>query len=130
MCKGTIEEKKHGGFCKRFPPKQVASLCETRSGSISCELCGLQASLYCQADNAYLCRKCDNLVHKANFLALRHVRCFLCNTCQNLTRRCLIGASLEVILLATVSTIDNLPNNNSIHSNCSKQKSGTHFRFL
>ena len=124
MCKGTLEEKKRGGFCKRFPPKQVASLCETRSRSISCELCGFQASLYCQADDAYLCRKCDNLVHKANFLALRHVRCFLCNTCQNLTRRCLNGASLEVILQY------NLPNNNSIHRNCSKQKSGTHFRFL
>ncbi|TKY66949.1 B-box zinc finger protein 32 [Spatholobus suberectus] len=55
-----------------FPPEEIASFAPTR-GSASCELCGLQASLYCQADNAYLCRKCDIWVHQANFLALRHL---------------------------------------------------------
>ncbi|WJX49876.1 hypothetical protein P8452_36257 [Trifolium repens] len=132
MCKGTIDEKNHSS-CKSFPPKENASICETKSSSssISCELCGLKASLYCHSDNAYLCRKCDNLVHKANFLALRHVRCFLCDTCQNLTRRCLIGASLEVILPSTISTIENLPNDDNINRNCStKRKSTTTFQFL
>ncbi|CAJ2654916.1 unnamed protein product [Trifolium pratense] len=129
MCKGTIEEKNHSS-CKRFPSNEIASTCDKKStsSSISCELCGLKASLYCHSDNAYLCRKCDNLVHKANFLALRHVRSFLCNTCQNLTRRYLLGASLEVIL---PTTIENLPNDDSINRNCSrKEKSTTLFQFL
>ena len=99
MCRGTEAKKHGGGFSRSFPPEEAASHGATR-GSTSCELCGLQASLYCQADDAYLCRKCDKWVHKANFLALRHIRCFLCNTCQNLTRRYLIGASVEVILPA------------------------------
>lgn len=104
MCKGA-EDIKHGGFCRSFPPEDgVASNGATRgSASAFCELCGLKASLYCQADDAYLCRKCDKWVHKANFLALRHIRCFLCNTCQNLTRRYLIGSSVEVVLPATIS---------------------------
>ena len=97
MCQGA-REAKHGGFCKNFMPEEVAASDGPTRGSISCELCGLKASLYCHADNAYLCRKCDKLVHKANFLALRHIRCFLCNNCQNLTRRYLIGASVEVVL--------------------------------
>nr|KYP38246.1 Zinc finger protein CONSTANS-LIKE 13 [Cajanus cajan] len=106
MCKGAEGEKKHG-FCRSFLHKEGAT-----RGSTCCELCGLEASLYCQADDAYLCRKCDKRVHGANFLALRHIRCFLCNTCQNLTRRYLIGASLEVVLPSNINwTIGNLPNN-------------------
>ncbi|KAF6162999.1 hypothetical protein GIB67_021148 [Kingdonia uniflora] len=57
----------------------------------SCELCSSRASLYCEADDAFLCRRCDRIVHGANFLALRHIRCFLCGTCQNLTRKYLTG---------------------------------------
>ncbi|CAL5200511.1 unnamed protein product [Lathyrus oleraceus] len=95
MCKGA-EPKEH----KFFP---TTSFDHKTRDSKCCELCGLQASLYCQADDAYLCRKCDEKVHEANFLALRHIRCFLCNTCQNLTRRYLIGASMEMILPANIS---------------------------
>uniref|UniRef100_A0A7N0ZUM7 B box-type domain-containing protein n=1 Tax=Kalanchoe fedtschenkoi TaxID=63787 RepID=A0A7N0ZUM7_KALFE len=65
---------------------------------VRCELCNSRASLYCQADDAYLCRKCDKSVHGANFLARRHIRCMLCNTCQNLTRRYLVGAHREMLL--------------------------------
>nr|KYP50340.1 Zinc finger protein CONSTANS-LIKE 3 [Cajanus cajan] len=102
-------------MCKGAEEKNVAPLASTR-GSASCDLCGLKASLYCQADNAYLCGKCDNWVHKANVLALRHVRCFLCNTCQNLTQRYLIGVSVEIVLPPTVRWIvqkQDLPNNNN-----------------
>lgn len=91
MCKGAEEAL------------DVTSHGETRD-SVLCELCGVKASLYCQADKAYLCRKCDEWVHKANFLALRHIRCFLCNTCQNLTRRYLVGASVEVVLPTIASS--------------------------
>ncbi|KAK7263555.1 hypothetical protein RJT34_31147 [Clitoria ternatea] len=103
MCKGAEENRKHGSL-------GVARV------SASCELCGSRASLYCHADDAYLCRKCDKWVHSANFLALRHLRCFLCNTCQNLTQRYLIGASAEIILPASVHK-HNLP-------------SSSHFMFL
>ncbi|GAB4859474.1 B-Box-type zinc finger [Ancistrocladus abbreviatus] len=64
----------------------------------SCELCGSKATIYCQADDAYLCRKCDHWVHGANFLANRHIRCLLCNTCQKFTQRYLLGSSAEVML--------------------------------
>lgn len=49
-------------------------------GSVCCELCDAEASLYCQADDAFLCPKCDKKVHAANFLAQRHIRCLLCRT--------------------------------------------------
>ncbi|CAJ2660354.1 unnamed protein product [Trifolium pratense] len=110
MCKG-VEPKEHNFFP---PSKESVSPSKTRD-SKCCELCGLQASLYCQADDAYLCRKCDKKVHEANFLALRHIRCFLCNTCQNLTRRYLIGASVEMVLPANISWDNgNLPNNSTL----------------
>ncbi|CAI8592739.1 unnamed protein product [Vicia faba] len=108
MCKGAAEPKGR----KFFP---TTSFDHKTRDSICCELCGLQASLYCQADDAYLCRKCDEKVHEANFLALRHIRCFLCNTCQNLTRRYLVGASLEMILPANISwNKGNLPHNSNL----------------
>ncbi|KAE9587887.1 putative transcription factor interactor and regulator Znf-B family [Lupinus albus] len=113
MCKGA-EEKKHGGSCRSFQPTLPAAT----TGFRCCELCGLDASLYCQADDAYLCPKCDKRVHEANFLALRHIRCFLCNTCQNLTRRYLIGASFEVLLP-----------NNSNNRKCSRMHNIT-YHFL
>ncbi|KAJ4729990.1 Zinc finger, B-box, partial [Melia azedarach] len=61
MCRGT-EGANQPAFC----------LNKNTSGFVSCELCGSRASLYCQADEAFLCRKCDKWVHEANFLALRH----------------------------------------------------------
>ncbi|GAB4825126.1 zinc finger [Ancistrocladus abbreviatus] len=66
--------------------------------ALPCELCGSEATVYCQADDAYLCRKCDQWVHGANFLANRHIRCLLCATCQRFTQRYLIGSSAEVML--------------------------------
>jgi len=102
MCKG-LEEGKIGGV-RRLPPSPQDDVSpDAADGLVPCELCGSRASLYCQADDAYLCRKCDKRVHGANFLALRHIRCFLCNTCQNLTQRYLIGASVEVVLPTLVS---------------------------
>ncbi|MBA0682787.1 hypothetical protein Goari_024480, partial [Gossypium aridum] len=89
MCKGLEQGGNRSSSCL----KQGFS-----SGLVNCELCNSRASLYCQADDAYLCRKCDKWVHQANFLALRHIRCFLCSTCQSLTQRYLIGASHEVML--------------------------------
>ncbi|MBA0731206.1 hypothetical protein Golax_000076, partial [Gossypium laxum] len=95
MCKG-LQQGSTSSSCL----KQGVSLSPNANPRVStrlvkCELCNSRATLYCQADDAYLCRKCDKWVHDANFLAQRHIRCFLCNTCQNLTQRYLIGASHE-----------------------------------
>ncbi|KAH1098660.1 hypothetical protein J1N35_015581 [Gossypium stocksii] len=64
MCKGLEQGGSRSSSCL----KQGFS-----SGLVNCELCNSRASLYCQADDAYLCRKCDKWVHQANFLALRHI---------------------------------------------------------
>ncbi|KAH1040201.1 hypothetical protein J1N35_041944 [Gossypium stocksii] len=103
MCKG-LQQGSTSSSCL----KQGVSLSPNANPRVStrlvkCELCNSRATLYCQADDAYLCRKCDKWVHDANFLAQRHIRCFLCNTCQNLTQRYLIGASHEVLLPTMVS---------------------------
>ncbi|XP_060190378.1 B-box domain protein 30-like [Lycium barbarum] len=97
MCKGRKEGEEDTTpipFCKG-PLKDGESINES---IISCELCNSEASVYCQADDAFLCRKCDKWVHGANFLAQRHIRCLLCGVCKRLTRRFLIGTSSEVNL--------------------------------
>ncbi|KAJ9170108.1 hypothetical protein P3X46_018240 [Hevea brasiliensis] len=113
MCRG-VKERSHnqGRFCMKLEEKEAGSGDEA-SSLICCELCGSRASLYCQADDAFLCRECDKWVHGANFLALRHIRCFLCNTCQNLTQRYLIGASKEIMLPTIVSLRERRQQRNS-----------------
>ncbi|XP_010551026.1 PREDICTED: B-box domain protein 31-like [Tarenaya hassleriana] len=93
MCKGVEEEKeiRSGGGERQ-------TLCPKQSAAVRCELCGWRASLYCDADAAFLCKKCDRLVHQANFLAGRHVRRVLCTSCQKLTRRCIVGEGFSVVL--------------------------------
>ncbi|CAN1124116.1 B-box domain protein 30 [Linum perenne] len=107
MCRGV---QNHEDFCRRSVDDdehdEVASEARNRS-CVGCELCGDRATLYCQADDAYLCQKCDRWVHGANFLALRHIRCVLCTTCQGSTQRFLVGASMEVLLPNLVGKIQN-----------------------
>ncbi|XXG83022.1 hypothetical protein AAC387_Pa10g0881 [Persea americana] len=67
-----------------------------RQGAITCELCNSRATIYCRSDDAFLCRTCDKHVHKANFLALRHIRCVLCESCQKPKHRYIIGSSFEL----------------------------------
>lgn len=100
MCRGSEKDQSHSS----------PSLCITKKeddDSVNCELCTAKATLYCQADDAFLCRKCDSWVHGANFLAQRHIRCLLCRTCRRLTQRYLIGTSAEVILPAVVRLKEN-----------------------
>lgn len=119
MCKG-LEEGKVVGPCRLQIPQDVGSP-DATTGSVPCELCGLRASLYCQADDAFLCRKCDKGVHGANFLAHRHIRCFLCNTCQNLTQSYLIGASVQVVLPTIVSCTERNQCNSNTEKLCSRK---------
>ncbi|KAE9457794.1 hypothetical protein C3L33_10310, partial [Rhododendron williamsianum] len=92
MCRGTEEERSRGGFQRSEIHKEDVSTHDT----VACALCGSPASLHCPADDAFLCRKCDRWVHGANFLAQRHIRCFLCSSCQGLTHRHLIATSTEM----------------------------------
>lgn len=104
MCSGIREGEEDTSpisYCKG-PSKEGES---TIGSKISCELCTSEASVYCQADNAFLCRKCDRSVHGANFLAQRHIRCLLCRICRRSTRRFLIGTSSEV-MLPTVAAVE------------------------
>ncbi|KAF3613731.1 putative myb-related protein Myb4-like [Capsicum annuum] len=105
MCRGSKEGEEESppiSFCKGpLEEGQESTIVST----ISCELCKSEASVYCQADNAFLCWKCDKWVHAANFLARRHIRCLLCGVCRRLMRRFLIGASSEVDFLASVGLV-------------------------
>ncbi|XP_047306212.1 B-box domain protein 31 [Impatiens glandulifera] len=100
-------------MCKGSTTHRQGENCSVFSQSVSCELCNSSASLYCQADNAFLCRKCDKWVHGANFLAQRHLRCFLCSTCRGLTNRYLAGSSSEMVLPTAVKLGENDNNNPS-----------------
>ncbi|XP_030459445.1 B-box domain protein 30-like [Syzygium oleosum] len=100
MCRGIGRENSSpgGSFLKEESPCKPPP----NKASVACELCGSRACLYCQADDAYLCRQCDRWVHEANFLAQRHIRCLLCNTCQRLTQRYVLGPSTVVVLPSMV----------------------------
>lgn len=97
MCKGVNKEEHRSvhGVCR--------SICTRPSVPVRCELCGGDASVFCEADSAFLCRKCDRWVHGANFLAWRHVRRVLCTACYKLTRRCVVGDNYHVILPAATA---------------------------
>lgn len=92
MCRGRSENTAQEG------------LSSASESPASCELCGKRAALYCPADKAFLCVGCDRRVHSANFLAFRHVRCILCLACRRITQRYVVGASVEMKLLAAAAS--------------------------
>ncbi|XP_060959408.1 B-box domain protein 30 [Cannabis sativa] len=119
MCRGLEESNRGSNFVAR------SSSTDDDTCSVVCELCSSAASVYCQADDAYLCRKCDTWVHGANFLARRHIRCFLCNTCHKLTKRYLIGASVEMVLPTLVTTSSTTTSSDQQRSQCDSSLSKT-----
>ncbi|KAK8562566.1 hypothetical protein V6N12_010642 [Hibiscus sabdariffa] len=49
-----------------------------------CDFCrGVRAVVYCKADSARLCLRCDGCVHSANLLSCRHARSLLCEKCNS-----------------------------------------------
>ncbi|KAH7576789.1 hypothetical protein ACOSQ2_002615 [Xanthoceras sorbifolium] len=136
MCRGSRDQQapnqptSSGFFCSSGEILHVSSSHVNSSGFVSCELCGSRASLYCQADDAFLCRKCDKWVHEANFLALRHIRCFLCNSCQNLTRRYLVGVSVEVNLPTILRWMERTRCDYKVERNSSRNIPPRTFQFL
>lgn len=52
--------------------------------SFPCDYCDIRSAvLYCKPDSAKLCLVCDQHVHSANALALKHVRFQICQNCKN-----------------------------------------------
>ncbi|KAJ6302302.1 hypothetical protein OIU77_016397 [Salix suchowensis] len=50
---------------------------------LPCEFCNSKAAvLYCRADSAKLCLLCDQQIHSANALSLKHVRSQICDNCR------------------------------------------------
>ncbi|KAF9666169.1 hypothetical protein SADUNF_Sadunf16G0201600 [Salix dunnii] len=50
---------------------------------LPCEFCKSKAAvLYCRADSAKLCLLCDQQIHSANTLSLKHVRSQICDNCR------------------------------------------------
>ncbi|KAJ6751391.1 hypothetical protein OIU85_001877 [Salix viminalis] len=50
---------------------------------LPCEFCNSKAAvLYCRADSAKLCLLCDQQIHSANALSLKHVRSQICDSCR------------------------------------------------
>lgn len=71
-----------------------------------CELCKSVARLYCDSDEAILCWDCDSRVHAANFLAAKHSRTLLCNTCQAPTSWTGSGSKLGPAISACEACVD------------------------
>lgn len=82
----------------RPPPTQA---------SAPCELCHTPAHVLCPSDDAFLCWRCDSMVHGANFLVARHHRTYLCSCCARPTTMVASGAFLpsRSRLCARCSTI-------------------------
>ncbi|CAI5464921.1 unnamed protein product [Closterium sp. Yama58-4] len=53
--------------------------------STPCALCPSPAAVHCAADGAHLCVKCDQAVHVANALVMKHPRALLCCSCHQPT---------------------------------------------
>ncbi|KAJ0986596.1 hypothetical protein J5N97_004952 [Dioscorea zingiberensis] len=49
----------------------------------ACDACrGAPCAVFCRADEAYLCARCDESVHAANRVASRHERVWVCQGCE------------------------------------------------
>ncbi|KAL3503295.1 hypothetical protein ACH5RR_037744 [Cinchona calisaya] len=87
----------------------------------SCELCSKAAArMYCDSDEARLCRDCDEKVHSANFLVAKHSRTLLCHVCQSPTLWKASGISLG----STISVCEKCTTTSN-HSSHHRQKPST-----
>lgn len=59
-------------------------LIRRREMGVACDHCNQEtAILYCRADSAKLCVACDQHVHSANPLSLKHIRSQICDNCAS-----------------------------------------------
>ncbi|CAI7745339.1 unnamed protein product [Closterium sp. NIES-54] len=59
--------------------------------STTCALCPSPAAVHCAADGAHLCVACDQAVHVANALVMKHLRALLCCSCNQPTHVQFLG---------------------------------------
>ena len=71
-----------------------------------CELCGQQARMFCESDQANLCWDCDEKVHCANFLVAKHSRSLLCHVCQSPTPWAASGRKLTPTVSVCEGCVD------------------------
>ncbi|XAR58316.1 hypothetical protein NMG60_11026764 [Bertholletia excelsa] len=84
----------------------------------TCDFCCEKlAVLYCKADSAKLCLFCDQVVHSANALSLKHVRSQICDNCRS--EAASVRCSTDRLMLCGDCDWDS-------HGNCSV--SGMHLR--
>lgn len=68
--------------------------------SCVCDFCNQRSAvLYCKADSAKLCLFCDNAVHSANALSLKHFRSQICDNCGS--DAVSVACSTDNLLLCT-----------------------------
>ncbi|KAL0014627.1 hypothetical protein SO802_001696 [Lithocarpus litseifolius] len=76
-----------------------------------CDFCNSKAAvLYCRADSAKLCLFCDQQVHSANALSLKHVRSPICDSCR--IKPVSVWCSMDNLMLCQHCDLDS-------HNNCS-----------
>ncbi|KAM3713228.1 hypothetical protein ACB094_01G238300 [Castanea mollissima] len=76
-----------------------------------CDFCNSKAAvLYCRADSAKLCLFCDQQVHSANALSLKHVRSSICDSCR--IKPVSVWCSMDNLMLCQHCDLDS-------HNNCS-----------
>ncbi|KAK9674409.1 hypothetical protein RND81_12G230700 [Saponaria officinalis] len=80
---------------------------------VVCELCDAPANINCDSDRASLCWRCDNKVHRANFLVAKHNRCLLCHICQAMTPWTASGPRVPPSLSLCLSCVSSYKNNNT-----------------
>ncbi|KAJ9564219.1 hypothetical protein OSB04_000185 [Centaurea solstitialis] len=70
-----------------------------------CDFCNKRSAvLYCKADSAKLCLFCDNDVHSANALSLKHFRSQICHNCGS--DAVSVACSTDNLLLCTACDND------------------------
>ncbi|KAB2084720.1 hypothetical protein ES319_A05G353100v1 [Gossypium barbadense] len=98
-----------------------------RSTMSLCHFCKSKpAVLYCSADSARLCLFCDQQVHSANALSLKHVRSQICDGCK--AKPASFLCSIDNLMLCHDCDWSSHSNNNSSSSSSSSCVSAMHER--
>ena len=50
---------------------------------VTCLICASPAAVFCENDDAYLCRGCDTQIHSNNAVVARHERFPVCEVCSS-----------------------------------------------
>ncbi|KAF9612959.1 hypothetical protein IFM89_004662 [Coptis chinensis] len=94
---------------------------------VTCELCNVEASLYCMSDSAFLCYNCDARVHEANFLVARHVRRTICSICKRFDGNHVSGVDFRHIQITCRSCVSDSDSDISCTSSSTCISSSTSF---